>query len=102
MTFTQSFGKLIRTRSSFAFAVDAFEAGDDIHGPHAPDKGRYSLRVPVAAARERYAADDPVFEQDVDLPRAGARAEVGYFLFHFVLFRKAVSKITIIRRFITD
>ena len=73
----EGFGQLVGARSALAAAVDAFQPGYRVGGFHAAHERRYALRIAVAAARERYTADDAVFQFDVDLPGAGAEGTHG-------------------------
>ena len=50
--------------------------------PSSRAERRNALLIAVTAARECDAADDAVLHFDLDLPRAGSLAGVGYFTYH--------------------
>ena len=73
-----------RQRRALAAAVDAFEPRDGICGFHAAYERGDALRVSGTAAREGYAADNALFQFDVDLPGTGPDGGIGYVLGHGV------------------
>lgn len=78
----QCFCQLIGAGGAFAPTIDTFKSMNGFGGFHAFNKCSDSLCVAVAAALENDLSDDSLLEPDVDLLRAGARANMRNGLHH--------------------